>query len=150
MNRDKAVRMGVYDAIKASLSYDGADVHVYDDATTNEAPVEKQYVLLTSQSAVNSSDYRRFRWNCVLTIEIVSKQLSSVSKDIVDDINEQIEQVIIYPQNQPGNGYMAPQNGWDFSDILLESSNYIEFELATNNYEITKVLQISCIATKLT
>jgi hypothetical protein len=150
MNRDKAVRMGVYEAIKTSLSYDGADVHVYDDATTNEVPNENKYVLLTSQSAVNASDYRRFRWNCVQTIEIVSKQLSSVSKDIVDDIGEQIEQIIAYPQNQPGNGFMAPQNGWEFSDILIESSNYIDFELSTNSYEITKILQISCIATKLT
>ncbi len=150
MNREKAVRMGFYDAIKSALSYDGSDVHAYDDATTNEVPGEVKYVLLTSQSSVNASDFRRFRWNCVQTIEIVSKQLSSVSKDIVDDIGEQIEQIITYPNNQPGNGFMAPQDGWEFSDILLETSNYVDFEVATNNYEITKILQISCIATKLT
>lgn len=150
MNREKAVRMGFYDAIKSALSYDGSDVHAYDDVTTNEVPGEDKYVLLTSQSSVNSSDFRRFRYNCVQTIEIVSKQLSSVSKDIVDDISEQIEQIVVYPKNQPGNGFMAPQDGWEFTDILLESSNYVDFEVATNNYEITKILQISCIATKLT
>lgn len=149
MNREKAVRMGFYDAIKSALSYDGSDVHAYDDATTNEVPGENKYVLLTSQSSVNASDFRRFRWNCVQTIEIVSKQFSSVSKDIVDDIGEQIEQIVTYANNQPGNGFMAPQDGWEFSDILLESSNYVDFELATNNYEVTKILQISCIATKL-
>lgn len=150
MNRDKAVKMGVYEAIKAALSYDGNAVHVYDDVTTNEVTDEMQYVLLTSQSSVNASDYRRFRWNCVQTIEIVSKQHSSVSKDIVDDIDEQIEQILVYPDNQPGNGGFAAQAGWEFSDVLLESSNYVDFELSANYYEITKVIQISCIITKLT
>lgn len=149
MNRDKAVRMGVYDAIKNALSYDGNAVHVYDDVTTNEVTNEMQYVLLTSQSAVNTADYRRFRWNCVQTIEIVSKQYSSVSKDIVDDINEQIEQILIYPENQPGNGGMIAQAGWEFSDVLIESTNYVDFELSANYYEITKVIQVSCIITKL-
>lgn len=150
MNRDKAVRMGFYDAIKAALSYDGNAVHAYDSLTTNEVENEKQYVLLTQQSGVNSADYRRFRWNCVQTLEITSKQYSSVSKDIVDDISEQIEQIIIYPANQPGDGGMIAQSGWEFSDILLESTNYIEVQLSANFYEITKVLQFSCIATKLT
>lgn len=149
MNREKAARMGVYDAIKASLSYDGNTVHSYDSVTTNEVPDEKQYVLLAQQSSVNASDFRRFRWNCVQAIEITSKQYSSVSKDIVDDISEQIEQILIYPKNQPGEGGMINQAGWEFSDVLLESTNYVEFEISANYYEITKVLQISCIATKL-
>lgn len=149
MNREKAVRMGFYDAIKTALSYDGNAVHTYDSLTTNEVADETQYVLLTQQSSVNNADFRRFRWNCIQTIEITSKQRSSVSKDIVDDICEQIEQIITYPQNQPGNGYLAAQSGWEFSDIMLESTNYIEVILETNYYEITKVLQFSCIATKL-
>lgn len=149
MNREKAVRMGFYEAIKTALSYDGNAVHTYDSLTTNEVTNEMQYVLLTQQSSVNSSDFRRFRWNCIQTIEITSKQYSSVSKDIVDDIGEQIEQIITYPQSQPGNGYLAAQSGWEFSDILLESTNYIEVEISANYYEITKVLQFSCIATKL-
>lgn len=150
MNREKAARMGFYDAIKSALSYDGNPVHTYDSLTTNEVQNEQQYVLLSQQSGINNADFRRFRWNCVQTIEVTSKQYSSVSKDIVDDISEQIEQIIVYPQNQPGNGYMAPQSGWEFTDILLESTNYIEVELSANFYEITKVLQFSCIATKLT
>jgi hypothetical protein len=142
--------MGFYDAIKTALSYDSNTVHTYDSLTTNEVTNEMQYVLLTQQSSVNNSDFRRFRWNCIQTIEITSKQYSSVSKDIIDDISEQIEQIIIYPDNQPGNGGMVAQSGWEFTDVLLESTNYIEVELSTNYYEITKVLQVSCIATKLT
>jgi hypothetical protein len=149
MNREVAIRMGYYEAIKDELSYDSNQVHAYDSATTNEVPDEKLYVLLAQQSSVNSGDYTRFRWNCVQTIEITSKQYSSVSKDIVDTISEQIEQLVIYPYAKPGKGSMSPQDGWEFSDILLESANYIEFELSDNYYEITKVLQISCIATKL-
>lgn len=141
--------MGFYDAIKSALTYDSNTVHTYDSLTTNEVTNEMQYVLLTQQSSVNNADFRRFRWNCVQTIEITSKQYSSVSKDIVDDISEQIEQIIIYPDNQPGNGRMVVQSGWEFTDILLESTNYIEVELSSNYYEITKVLQFSCIATKL-
>jgi hypothetical protein len=141
--------MGHYEAIKNSLSYDGNPVHVYDSTTTGEVPDENIYVLLTTQSSVNASDFSRFRWNCVQSLEIVSKQMGSVSKDIVDDISEQIEQILTYVKNQPGEGGMINQSGWSFQDVILESVNYIEFDLSTNFYEIAKVLQISCIATKI-
>jgi hypothetical protein len=141
--------MGHYEAIKDALTYGGASVHVYDSATTGEVPDENIYVLLTSQSSTNSSDFRRFRWNAVQAFEIVSKQLGSVSKDIVDDISEQIEAILMYVDNQPGNGGMITQPGWEFQDVILESANYIDFEISQNFYEITKVLQISCIATKI-
>lgn len=149
MNRDKACRNGIGDAINGQLSYDGNQVHHYDEATTNEVPNEKLYVLLTQQTANNAADFTRFRWRCVQTVEIVSKQINSVSKDIVDDVGEQIEQIIIYPDNQPGNGGMIAQAGWEFSDVLLESVNYTEFQLENNFYEITKILNFSYIATKL-
>ena len=149
MNREKAIRMGHYEAIKNALSYDGNPVHVYDSATTGEVPDENLYVLLTSQASVNESDFSRFRWNAVQTFEIVSKQMGSVSKDIVDDISEQIEQILMYVKNQPGEGGMIRQTGWEFMDVIVQNVNYIDFELSQNFYEITKVLQVSCIATKI-
>jgi hypothetical protein len=149
MNRDKAGRNGFGDAIDGQLSYDGNPVHHYDEVTTAEVPGETLYVLLTQQTANNNADFRRFRWRCIQTIEIVSKQINSVSKDIVDDVSEQIEQIIIYPENQPGNGGLTAQPGWEFSDVLLESVNYTEFQLENNFYEITKILNFSYIITKL-
>lgn len=149
MNREKAGRDGFGNAIDGQLSYNSVPVNHYDEVTTNEVAGETTYVLLTQQTANNISDFRRFRWNCVQTVEIVSKQINSVSKDIVDEISEQIEQIIIYPDNQPGNGGLVVQTGWEFSDVLLESVSYTEFQLESNYYEITKVLNFSYIITKL-
>lgn len=140
--------MGIYDTIKNILSYDGNTIHTYDEATTLEVSNELTYVLLTQQTANNDADYTRFKWRCVQTVEIVSKQIGSVSKDIVDDISEQLEQAIIYPQNKPGEGGMTAQAGWEFEDTLLESVNYTEFQLETNLWEITKILNISYIIIK--
>lgn len=148
MNRDKALRNGYGDAVKDQLTYDSVAIKIYDSVTTSEVLNEQTYVLLSQQTAVDQSDFRMFRWKCVQTIEIVSKQYNSVSKDIVDDISEQIEQIIIYPDNQPGNGGMAPQDGWEFKDVILDSVSYTEFNLTNNYYEITKILQFSCIITK--
>jgi hypothetical protein len=149
VNREQAIRLGFGQAIKGQITYDTLDIKSYDEVTTNEVPDEKMYILFTQQTATNASNYTRFSWNCIQTIEIVSKQRSSVSKNIVDVIGEQIEQIIIYPENQPGEGYMTPQAGWEFRDILLESVTYTEFVLDNNYYEITKILQVSCIATKI-
>lgn len=149
MNREKAGRMGFYDTIKDILSYDSQQIHVYDEATTLEVPGEKTYVLLTQQTANNDSTYPRFQWRCVQTLEIVSKQIGSVSKDITDDISEQIEQAIIYPYNQPGEGGLTAQQGWEFKDVLLESVNYTEFRLEENLWEITKILTFSYIIIKI-
>jgi hypothetical protein len=148
-NREKAGRDGLGNAIDGRLSYNSQSVHHYDEVTTNEVPDETLYVLLTQQTASNISDFRRFRWQCLQTVEIVSKQINSVSKDIVDHISEQIEQIIIYPDNQPGNGGMIAQDGWEFSDVQLESVNYTEFQLENNFYEITKILNFSYIITRL-
>jgi hypothetical protein len=149
MNREKAVRLGIGEAIRGNLSYESVSIKVYDEVTTNEIPGEEIYVLFTQQTAQNDSLYNRFLWRCVQTMEIVSKQFSSVSKDIVDDISEQIEQIIIYPNNQPGEGYTTVQSGWEIKDILLESVTYTEFELERGKYEITKILNVSCIALKI-
>ena len=149
MNREKAARYSLGEPIRNILTYDSASVKVYDAVTTNEVPNEDKYVLFTQQTAQNDADYTMFRWRCAQTIEIVSKQYSSVSKDIVDDISEQIEQTILYPNNQPGEGYYAAQTGWEIKDILLDSVTYTEFILETNRYEITKILQFSYIITKI-
>lgn len=149
MNREKAIRSGFGDTVKSVLSYDSNQIHIYDEAATLEVPNEKLYALLTQQTANNDADYTRFRWRCTQTIEIVSKQISSVSKDIVDEVSEQIEAAVIYPGGQTGNGTLAAQTGWEFSDILLDSVNYTEFQLNTNTWEITKILIFSLIITKL-
>lgn len=149
VNREKAIRSGFSGTIKNILIYKSQQVHVYDETTTLEVPGEKLYALLTQQTANNDADYTQFRWRCTQTIEIVSKQISSVSKDIVDEISEQMEQALIYPTDQTGNGTLTPQAGWEFSDVLLENVNYTEFQLNTNTWEITKILTFSLIITKL-
>lgn len=149
MNREKAIRNGIGDAVKNQLTYDTVPIKIYDAVTTNEISGENTYCLLTQQTAQNTSDFRLFRWRFIQTVEIISKQYNSVSKDIVDDISEQIEQIIIYPDNQPGNHGMTPQTGWEFMDVQLDSVNYTEFELENNYYEISKILQFSGMATKI-
>jgi hypothetical protein len=149
VNRDKAVRYGFGEILRNAITYDGNAIKIYDAVTTNEVLNENLYVLLTRQTAANDHNLRQFRWRCIQTIEIVSKQISSVSKDIADEVSEQIEQLIIYPNGKPGIGNMAQQSGWKFEIQILESVDYTEFELETNLYEITKILQFSCIVTKL-
>lgn len=148
MNREKAIRYGFGQALQGNISYDGAAVNIYDAITTNEVPNENLYVLLTGQTAINESTLHHYRWRCVQTIEIVSKQYSSVSKDIADDVGNQIENIIL-PTLKPGTGGMTEQEGWRFELQMLESVDYTEFELSTGYYEITKILQFSLLVTKL-
>lgn len=147
MNRDKASRHSFGEVIRNQITYNG-DIKIYDAATTNEVQNEQTYILLTSQNAVNDADYTRFRWRCRQTLEIISKQINSVSKDICDDISEQVEAIVLAAFAQPGSGGLAQQTGWEIQDILLEEVNYTEFRLENNYYEITKILMFSFIITK--
>lgn len=149
MNRDKASRYSFGQVIRDNITYNSTDIKIYDSVTTNEIQNENTYILLTNQNAVNDADYTRFRWRCRQTLEIISKQINSVSKDICDDIGEQVETIVLAAFTQPGNGGLAQQTGWEIQDILLEEVNYTDFQLENNFYEITKILTFSFIITKI-
>lgn len=144
MNREKAIRDGFSQGLTGQINYGGNPVNQYDSVTTGEAgPNEKQYIVYTTQSAQFLQHDERHRWQCVLDMEIVSKQLGSVSKDIVDDISEQVEAVILH-----GSG-IVQQDGWDIQGVFLDQVQNTEFELSNNFYEISKILTFQMIITKL-
>lgn len=146
MNREAAIRAGFSDTLKTGIINGSAQVHIYDSSPTGEVQNELLYMLLTGQSSVLQPEDGAFTWSCLQTIEIVHKQMGSVTKQIVDSISEQIENAIIFVAD--GNG-MTDQQGWQFLNVFLENVNYSEFELSENFYEITKILDFRVAITKI-
>lgn len=146
MNREQAIRKGFYDTLKTGITNNSNEVHIYDSSTIGNVPNEKLYIIMTGQSALLQPEDCAFTWSCIQTLEIVHKQLGSATKEVVDNISEQIEQAIIYVAN--GNG-MTEQAGWEFHSVFLEQANYADFELAPNSREVTKILDFRVIVTKI-
>lgn len=120
MNRDKAVRMSFFDALNGELTYNSVAVPISDMKLETDAPV---YVLITRQTATLSpQNYDTFIWETTLTLEIHSVHQDSVTKDIVDEVGEQIEQIII--GTSPQDNGLVQQEGWVIDNVYLSNSSY--------------------------
>src|SRR3990172_1367734 len=110
MNRELAARKAFYSPLLNSINIPGGSgdkVPVSDGkANTND----RLYILIESQTASDASSFKTRRWNGSLSLTICHKQDDSYTRDIVDDVCEQIEAILI-PGNAETNGLQS-QSGW--------------------------------------
>lgn len=121
----KAVRYGFGKALENQLSYQGTAVPITDSILTIDDSCNL-YVVITLQTAKESSDFSKFRYNATITLDIVHKAGYAVSKDAVDSIAEQISSII-----QPtvtSNGLVA-QTGIKFTNVNRVSDSYLSLSL---------------------
>lgn len=123
----KKVREAFYTVLNGNLSYDGENVPVVDDAVTLEDNVD-MYVLLSSQTAVEVSNFTKYQHDCTITIDITHKTTYSVTKNGVDEVAQQI-----FDRISTG----VTTNGLPISDVIQyvnlqkETDNYLEMELSS-------------------
>jgi len=122
---NKAVRYAIFQALDGNLTYDGSPVPVVDESVTLDQNLT-MYVALTTQTAVETSNFAQFEHECTLQIDIAHKTQYAVSKDGVDDVAQQIFDIL-----QPSvttNG-LASQSGVQFTDLSKATDNYLTMVL---------------------
>jgi hypothetical protein len=120
MNREKVIRQAYYNVLNGNLSYNSINVPIYDEKVESNEDV---YVLMVAQDAVDTGDFHRQSWISTITFDIVSKQYASVSKDIVDAVSEQIENIVKPTASAIG---LEQQAGWQITNVRLSQVNYSE------------------------
>lgn len=123
----KKVREAFFSALNGQLFYDGIDVPVVDDAVTLEDNVD-MYVLLSSQTAVEVSNFTKYQNDCTITLDIVHKTTYSVTKNGVDDVAQQILHFISTSVTTNGLG---SDNTVQYVNLQKESDNYLTMELSS-------------------
>lgn len=147
MSREKSARKAFYDVLAGSLAIPGGSgdkVPISDGQATTKA---KLYVLIEDQTAQDDSDYKRRRWESTLVLSICHKQQSGYTRDIVDDIGEDIE-LILTPGIAANNG-LPVVNGWQVTNLRLGNVTYSDFQISDTETICIKFLTFNFKITKL-
>ena len=134
---NKAVRYGFGDALSGNITFEGSPVPVVDDAVLLQSNTT-MYVILSTQTAVETSNFAKFEHECTLILDIVHKTQYSVTKDGVDDVAQQIFDII-----QPTvttNGLTA-QSGVQFSNVEKIQDDYLSFTLSNVGPVVRRILR---------
>ena len=136
MNRDKALRYAYGAALSGNLTYPVGQsaVQIFDEKLEASNNI---YVLILNQNSIYAGNFMDQRWTAKIELEIVSKQQNSVSKDILDDISEQIENIIIPSAFTNG---LSVDSGWQVINVSLESISYANIQQTETNSILTKTL----------
>ncbi len=143
MNREKVIRLYIHGLLNGTLAYNATTIPVWDSKLEDKTNI---YVIIEEQSAnVIQKFPQQMAWECSINLFIVSKQQDTVSRDVVDDIAEQIE-TIVY--NALQNGVVT--NGWQLNNMALASTEHSMFELLHSKMQVSKTMTFRLEANKTT
>ena len=119
----KPLRQAVFNLLDGQLTYDSAAVNVYDEMNDGD----DIYVLLSTQQETFDETSDTFITRSSISIEVVAKTGTWVSKDIIDDISDQIYDLLRPTTSTTG---LANPSGFLIQNVQRENA-------------ITQTLQIS-------
>lgn len=134
----KILRHAVLNALDGNITYDGNNVPVYDEKNENE----NIYILLSNQQEFDDNPDGSFITRSTIDYEVVQKSGYSVSKDAIDDINEQILEILIPTQGTTG---LTIPSGFQFHNVKRESSRSLAFEISPTESIVRNITTISTI-----
>lgn len=143
MDREKAIRLKIFDILSnGNITYDVGVVSIWDEKA--EDTTNNIYILLRDQTAQDDRVFCMRQWTSTIELGIVSKQTDTISKDILDDVCEQVES-LLYDALLSG----IDTNGWRINNFTLDSASFSTFTLSATQSEIEKTLIFRMTATRL-
>lgn len=134
----KILRHAVFNALDGQITLNGGTVPVYDEKNENESV----YILLSNQQEFDDNPDGSFITRSTIDYEVVQQTGYSVSKDDIDDINEQILEILIPTQNTTG---MTIPSGFQFHSVRRESSRSLTLEISPTESIVRNITTISTI-----
>lgn len=137
----KILRVAVFNSLNGQITIDGNTVPVYDEKNDGE----NLYILLSNQQETDDNTSDAFITLSTIDIEVVQQTGYSVSKDDIDDINDQILTILIPTPSTTG---MTLPSGFLFHSVRRESSRSLAFEISPTESIIRNITTISTIITQ--
>lgn len=137
----KILRIAVMNALDGEITIDGNIIPVHDEKNENEAI----YILLSNQQEFDDNTSDVFITRSTLDFEVVEKTGYSVSKDTIDDINDQVLTILIPTPST--NGLTAP-TGFQFLNVRRESSRTLAMEISATQTIIRNITTITATITQ--
>lgn len=136
----KILRYAVYNALSGNITYGGTNIPVYDEKKKihDKASV---YVLLSTQQEVPGNDIQGvFDTESIIDLEICYKTGSEISKDVLDDVSNEVLQILLPTPTTIG---IQQPSGFQIQNFRYSGSLTRTFEISQTESIVRKILKFS-------
>jgi hypothetical protein len=133
-------RKAIYDVLNGNVIYHSVPVNIYDEKVfTGDAP--DIYILMGNQRETDITE-ADCAWTTLSSIDImiIAKSGSEVSKDVVDDISNEILELLL---NLPGGNNLGVQSGFQIMMLKRDISVSGFFQITPTQSEIQKIITMT-------
>lgn len=135
----KAFRMAVYSALNGNLAdLASATVAIYDGKADDSAT--NTYVILATETGNQIPNFSLFLHDSSILLQICNKTSSTISKDELDNVSDQITRILFPGTATDG---LVQQNGFQINCLQAQSVNSAEIVLQNALTEGTKFLRLT-------
>ena len=131
----KPLRHAVFNLLDGELSYDSTTVNVYDEMNDSD----DIYVLLSTQQETFDETSDCFITRSSIAIEVVAKTGTAVSKDIIDDVSDQIYQLLRPSMATTG---LANPSGFLIQNVQRENALTQVLQITPTQSVLRKIINI--------
>lgn len=142
---DKPYRLAIYNALNGNISYNGANIPFYDELKSGVDSGVQLFALFSTQQTNLDQNFDAFIHNCSIDIEIVTKFAASVTKDVLDDIEEAIT-TILFPD--PHTFGIVQPAGLQIQSAYVSQTITITTAISPTESILRKIIKISSIITQ--
>lgn len=124
MDRETSIRKAYYDTLNGNITYNGKTISIVDMLLKDNMKDDIFIVLFGQSSKYNNEGNNKIQsWNSLIEISVIHKQSSSATRDVVDAIGEQIEN-LISPDTKT-TGLLQP-SGWQILNPYVDAVDYLK------------------------
>jgi hypothetical protein len=132
------IRKAYFDLLDGNIEYMGSPVNIYDEL--HDEGDEEFYVILSTQDDSDESTKSSFHTEHTITIDIVTKFLTSARKFPSENISDQILGLVL-PTPQTA-GLLSPA-GLQITSVRFLGSNSLSVEQIGNYKVVRKILRFA-------
>ena len=137
----KILRHSVYAELNGNLSYNSSNVPVYDEKK-HVGDTDQIFVLLSTQQETPTDDNDcTFITRSSIDIEIIAKTEFEVSKDMIDDVSDLVQNLLLPTKGTLG--FSSP-SGWQFQNPRFESSFTQNLAISETQSILRKICKFVC------
>jgi hypothetical protein len=136
----KILRNAIYNLLTGAITYDSATVKVYDEKK-KVGDSDQVFILLSTQQETPTYDNdSAFITRSSIDIEVIAKTEFEVSKDVIDDIGDDIIDLI--RPTISTEGYTVP-SGYLFQNPRVESSITLTLQISETQSILRKIIKFT-------
>jgi hypothetical protein len=134
----KILRNAIYNLLTGAITYDSTTVKVYDEKK-KVGDSDQVFILLSTQQETPTEDNdSAFITRSSIDIEVIAKTEFEVSKDVIDDIGDDIIDLI--KPTVITDGYTVP-SGYQFQNGKIESSITMTLQITETQSILRKIIK---------